>query len=413
MSAADTDYTLIIITEDGTQYDISEFVTDLGWTENEKELAACISFTAGTENDNLREKIKIGCVVAVLTDGTERVRAIINKAKVKTSNDKASIAVTAYDELYSLQTSEDQYYFPAGQSTKTVLTQILGGCGISISNYTGADVTHERLVFRSGSIADTVLDILDDAEKKGGAASIIRATQGAFEVVPKGSNTTVYLFDEDDTISAEQETSITDLVTRVKIVGQDDKTTGIPPVEATLNGLTQFGVRQKIYQREKDKTAAEAQTAAQKILNEKGIISKTQSIQAPDMPELRKGDVVQVNIGELTGSFYVSGIEHDADGGTMTLNIKPCAAETVSTENGTPTQEEKKEYKVGDIVNFAGGTHYISSYSGAKGYSAKAGPAKITKDPTCAGNGGAHPWHLIHTDSTSNVYGWVDEGTFS
>lgn len=71
-----------------------------------------------------------------------------------------------------------------------------------------------------------------------------------------------------------------------------------------------------------------------------------------------------------------------------------------------------KSYKVGDIVNFHGGTHYVSSYSGARGYSARAGKAKITLGPNCKGNGKAHPWHLIHTDSKSNVYGWVDEGTF-
>ena len=71
-----------------------------------------------------------------------------------------------------------------------------------------------------------------------------------------------------------------------------------------------------------------------------------------------------------------------------------------------------KTYNVGDIVNFHGGTHYVSSYSSASGYSARAGQAKITLGPDCKGNGGAHPWHLIHTDSSSNVYGWVDEGTF-
>ena len=73
----------------------------------------------------------------------------------------------------------------------------------------------------------------------------------------------------------------------------------------------------------------------------------------------------------------------------------------------------KKTYKVGDIVNFNGGTHYVSSYSNAKGYKATAGSAKITLGPDCRGNGKAHPWHLIHTDNKSNVYGWVDEGTFS
>lgn len=82
-------------------------------------------------------------------------------------------------------------------------------------------------------------------------------------------------------------------------------------------------------------------------------------------------------------------------------------------KNSKKKKDTKKTYKVGDIVQFKGGTHYVSSYSSAKGYPARAGTAKITKDPNCKGNGKAHPWHLIHTDSSSNVYGWVDEGTFS
>lgn len=411
MKVSDTNYELIVVAEDGKQYDISDFAEDLGWAENEKELATTITFTVGTDDETLHETIKIGRIVAVLSGGTERARAVINKAKVKVANNKTTVTVTAYDELYSLQTSEDQYYFSAGMTTKTIINQILSECGISISNYSGADVTHERLVFRSGSIADTILDILDDAEKKGGASSTIRATQGQFEVVPKGSNETIFIFDEDDTVSAEQETSIADLITRVKVVGQEDKTTGIPAVEAVLNGLTQFGVRQKIYRREKDATAAEAQSAAQKILDEKGIIKKTQTVQAPDAPELRRGDIIHVDIGELSGDFFVTGIRHAADSGTMTMNIKSCTEETVVVAEEAK-QEEKKEYKEGDIVYFKGGTHYTSSWAGAKGYPAKAGPARIHKDPNCAGNGHVHPWSLIHTDGTSNVYGWVDEGTF-
>jgi hypothetical protein len=88
-------------------------------------------------------------------------------------------------------------------------------------------------------------------------------------------------------------------------------------------------------------------------------------------------------------------------------NVKKYAVKSVKGNSS------KKSYKVGDIVYFKGGTHYTNSYAGAKGYEATAGKAKITLGPDCKGNGKVHPWHLIHTDSKSNVYGWVDEGTFS
>ncbi|MBQ9720308.1 MAG: hypothetical protein IJV64_06390 [Oscillospiraceae bacterium] len=322
MKVSETDYTLVIVTEDGAQHDISDFAEDLGWEENTKELALRMSFTLATDNAEILSIVKIGCVAAVLTNGQERARAIINKAKVRKAGDRDTNTVLAYDELYPLQTSDDHFFFPAGQSTKTVLTQIFNDWGVPLGKYTGADVTHERLVYRTGTVADTVLDILDDAVKKGGPRSILRANQGKVECVERGENETVYLFDEDDTIAAEQTTSITELVTRVKIVGKEDKTTGIPPVEATLNGLTEFGIRQKIYTREKDATTAEAQTAAQAILDEKGKIGKTQSIVAPDVPEMRKGDRIEADLGGISGSYYVIGIQHDADAGQMTLEIE-------------------------------------------------------------------------------------------
>lgn len=270
----------------------------------------------------------------------------------------------------------------------------------------GANVTHEELVFRVGSLADILLKILDDALKKGGEKSILRATQGQVEVIARGDNATVYEFDENDTVSVEHETSIANLVTRVKVIGQEKDKEGIPPVEAVVNGLTQFGVRQKIYRREEDATIAEVQSAAQEILNEKGKISQTMSLQAPDAPDLRKGDRVSVNVGDVSGFFYATSVRHDAASGVMTLDLEPCDDTQVSEEK----QEAKKEYNVGDIVQFNGGTHYVSSYPDAKGYKASAGPARITIKN---GSGKAHPWHLVHTDGDSNVYGWVDEGTFS
>lgn len=322
MKVSETSYTLSIVTEDGTQYDISDFAEDLGWEENEKELALSMHFSVGTDDWKLGSILKIGCLVIVFAYGVEQARAIINRVKVKRTTEGEKKTITAYDELYSFQTSEDQLYFSAGQTTKSIFNQIFEAWGIPAGEYTGADVTHEKLIFRSGSLADICLDILDDAVKKGGVQSILRAREGKIDVVKRGNNKTVYLFDIDDTISVEQETSITDLVTRVKIVGKEDDKEGLPPVEATLNGLTEFGIRQKIYAREKDATTEEAQTAAQAILDEKGQIKTNLTLKTPDVPEMRKGDVVFVHIGAMVAYYFVTGIRHDATTGTMTIDLE-------------------------------------------------------------------------------------------
>ncbi|MBQ1273110.1 MAG: hypothetical protein IIY12_06415 [Clostridia bacterium] len=70
--------------------------------------------------------------------------------------------------------------------------------------------------------------------------------------------------------------------------------------------------------------------------------------------------------------------------------------------------EEVQPIQVGDVVTFAGGKHYVSS-NGSLGYKAKPGPAKVTHFVA----GRKHPYHLIHTDKTSNVHGWVNADTVS
>lgn len=62
------------------------------------------------------------------------------------------------------------------------------------------------------------------------------------------------------------------------------------------------------------------------------------------------------------------------------------------------------EIKVGDVVQFKGGTHYASSNATADAGTPKAGAAKVT----AIAKGAKHPYHLIHTDKQSTVYGWVD-----
>lgn len=116
---------------------------------------------------------------------------------------------------------------------------------------------------------------------------------------------------------------------------------------------------------------------------------------------------------KIDGKYYVDRISHSIGSGyTMALSLHKVqggSGGNNGSDNNEEQEEKKTEYKVGDIVTFKGGTHFYSSYPGARGYSAKPGKAKIT---IANGSGKAHPWHLVHVDNESNVYGWVDDGTF-
>ena len=403
-------YRLLLLTENKQLYNITDYVTDLGWEELEKELAVRISFTGKndqTSQGRLSELIKPGCYLALVYDydgggSKEAVRGSVVEWNPQEKLSGEPFKVKAYDELYNLQESQDNIYFSEGASTKAVLTQIFSDWGIPVDKYEGADVTHGKLVYKAETLSTAILEILDEAKKKGGEETIIRAVQGKVQVISRGSNEKVYHFEE-NLISASYKMSTSGMITRVKVIGEEDDD-GRSPLEATLNGQTEFGIRQKIYTRGTDESLEDAQKAAQEILDEDGDVQKDITVVAPDIPDVRKGDLVHLAAGILQGYCYVLGVRHDCGAMEMTLTLEEAKTEETSEEGS------KKVYQVGDIVNFHGGTHYVSSYPDARGYSVAAGQAKIT---IMNGSGGAHPYHLVTTNwAQSHVYGWVDEGAF-
>lgn len=78
-------------------------------------------------------------------------------------------------------------------------------------------------------------------------------------------------------------------------------------------------------------------------------------------------------------------------------------------EASTESTPQKPVYAVGDIVDFAGAPHYASANAETYKTTPAPGPAKITDYRP----GTKHPYHIIHTDDSSSVYGWVDEETIS
>ena len=322
-------YQLILITEDGAQLDITGAAEGLGWEENDGELALRLYFTANNTKyagSSLSTVMKPGCLIVIMAycgnEAEEVARGIIQEwdpqLRGSASND---VDITAYDELLYLQKSQDNRYITAGTGTKSAITGIFDEWGIPLGAYDGPDVAHEKTLFKAQYISDMILSLLDDAVKKGGDKCVVRAAEGAVDVFPRGSNTTIYHFDEDTATVSGDSMSITDLVTRVKIVGKEDSDER-QPVEAVLDGLTEYGIRQRLYTRSEDATLSEAKTAAQAILDDMGQPQRSRIIRGPDVPMIRKGDMVHIQAGTLDGYYYVLSIQHDAARKTMSMDVE-------------------------------------------------------------------------------------------
>ena len=78
-------------------------------------------------------------------------------------------------------------------------------------------------------------------------------------------------------------------------------------------------------------------------------------------------------------------------------------------KKSTKTATSGKEIALGDIVQFKGGPQYSSSSATSHKDKPKAGPAKVTAISKKA----RHPYHIVHTNAKSSVYGWVDASLIS
>lgn len=409
-------YLVAIMTADKKAYDITQFVEDVSWEEGEDQLAARISFSAKndkTSKGRISSLAKPGCYAALLYSYNSGKNAEATRGKIVEWNPSARTSgekfkVKAYDVLYDLQESQDHVYFSAGVKTKSAIVQVLKRWGIKVTSYSGPNVKHGKLAYKSEKLGTVVVKILKEAKKKGGIEACLRAVKMNVTVVGFGTNKTVYHFEETQHLTeVNHKISTTGMVTRVKIIGKanDD---GCSPVEATVDGKTSYGIRQKIVSRGTNDTLDEAKKEAREILADDGKPKEEITIKLPDIPIIRKGDKIHLKTASISAGYYiVISATHDVDKMLMTLGLKKAPAAKKSSGN---KKTKAKSYDVGDIVNFHGGKHYVSSYPDARGYSVGAGKAKITIK---GGSGKAHPWHLVTQNwNQTHVWGWVDDGSF-
>lgn len=367
-------YGLQLVTEDGTRYDLLPACDSLGWEEGKGELALRISITLRNADAGgvlLEERAKPGCILLVLADWgegeVEVARGSIQDWKPDDSPDRMSLSLTAYDELFPIAKSQDNRYVPAGTGTKTAILTIFQDWGIPVGEYRGPDIPNPKTAYRGNEVADILQDLLDTAKKQGAGEHFLRAHSGKVDVLPAGSNETVwYLAEADGNIEGVgYSVSVGDLVTRVKVMGAEDKA-GRQPVEAVLDGRTEFGIRQRLVSRSKNDSLATAKAEAQSILDEEGKPVEDIQIDGPDIPTLRKWDKINLSTRRLKGDFLVTSIRHSAGDKRMSLTVKPMAATAQSGAEAEAQTAAPAPFQKGDVVVLSGAI-YNDSYGGGKG----------------------------------------------
>lgn len=321
-------YYLIAVLSDGRQVHLENVAENIAWEENEKELAVRLNLAIRDipfEGGRLSQALALCTIVYLFADLGAGQQEIFRGTVWEWEHSRIagdSIVLTCYDLLFYLQKSTDSKYYAKGKTTQSIMSDILTSWNVPVGEYSGANVTHQKILYKSKTISAMLTETLDDAKKLGGAKSIIRANKGKADVVKQGGNPDIYAFTADTNLTASKDKfSMTNLVTRVVITGKDDSE-GRPKVEATVDGDVEYGILQSV-KAAGSSSLADAKKEAQELIDEKGKPERTITFQSPDFPLIRKGDRIHAKTDGLSGFFYVLGITHNATTMTMQMEVEP------------------------------------------------------------------------------------------
>ncbi len=328
-SKENPNYVVYIITGD-TQYNITPALISVDISEQEKQIAACVTINVIDVYVGDAKLLDMICkrnrVLLFADDGDgekEVFRGFVWDITPKESLTENTLTVKCYDNLIYWQESDDSDFFPSGKYTDQIVKSVCDKWAISM-RYEYEKVLHEKLVLR-GKIADFMTaDVLDTVQSRTGRKYILRSEKDVVTVKPAGTNETVYkIAKTNNAIELRRYRSMNGVVTQVVILGtaSDDEKT---PIEATVRGDTdEYGTLQQTITRSEDTTLEGAKKEAKTIVDEKGAPKWEHDIVATDIPWIRKGDRVEISTASINGRYIVKSISRDISnrGKTMSLTV--------------------------------------------------------------------------------------------
>ena len=401
----------LIIVRGEQGYDISELVESVKWKGRKGSSSRTLSVTMidddGYKHARSEINVEQGVQCLFSYNDTELFRGII---MTQTQSNAKKMTFTAYDNGIYLANNKDTLTYE-NKTASEVFRDCCTRFGLPMGEVASCSYRIPELTKSKTTAFDAIADALSLDFDATGIRHYVSSEKGKLSLLTRRENIMQWVIEVGQNLSTYSYTrSIEDIKTRVKMVSKE----GTTIAEKSNSSLeAKIGVFQEIEQPDESLTTAQINDLISSILDEKSTPQRTLSVEAVGIPDVISGIGVYIIIPELelSRTFYVDEDTHTFQDNMHTMSLKLNYANDLSKpEKNSGAVATAKEYKVGDVVQFKGGYHYVSSVaSNPTGSKCAAGPAKITLQA----KGAKHPWHLIHTDSSTRVYGWVDEGTFS
>ncbi len=399
----------LIILKGEQGYDVTQLVEQVKWKgrkgSSSRTLAVTLIDDDGYKHARSGVDVEQGHQCIFSYDGVELFRGIIMS---QTQSNQKKLQFTAYDNGIYLANNKDTFCYE-NKTASDVFRDCCTRFGLPMGEVAKCSYKIPELTKSKTTAFDAIADALSLDFDATGIRHYVASSKGKLSLLTRRENILQWVIEVGQNITSySYSRSIEDIKTRVKMVSKEG-TTVAEKSNAELE--KKIGIFQEIDQPDESLTAAQVNDLIESIMEEKGTPERTLSVEAMGIAEVISGIGVYIIIPELeiSRTFYVDEDTHTFEDNKHTMSLKLNYANDLAKEE-KGAEDSSKDYKVGDVVQFNGGYHYVSSTaSNPTGSKCAAGPAKIT----LIAKGAKHPWHLIHTDSSTRVYGWVDDGTFS
>lgn len=401
-----------LIVVKGTQgYDVTELVEQIKWRgrkgSSSRTLTVKLIDDDGYKHARSGIDVEQGQQCLFNYNGKELFRGIIMK---QVQNSKKRLTFTAYDNGIYLANNKDTFTYE-NKTASDVFKDCCTRFGLPMGEVANCTYKIPELTKSKTTAFDAIADALSLDFDATGIRHYVASEKGKIKLLTRRENIMQWVIEVGQNLSTYTYTrSIEDIKTRIKLVSKE----GTTIAERKNSSLeSKIGVFQNIDQPDESLTKAQINDLIDSMLDEQSTPERTLDVEAVGIPDVISGIGVYIIIKELglSRTFYVDEDTHIFEDNKHTMTLKLNYANDLSKPGkASGAQTGGGEHKVGDIVQFNGGYHYVSSTAGSPtGSNCAAGKAKIT----LVAKGAKHPWHLIHQDSSSRVYGWVDDGTFS
>jgi hypothetical protein len=399
----------LIILKGEQGYDVTQLVEQVKWKgrkgSSSRTLAVTLIDDDGYKHARSGIDVEQGHQCIFSYDGTELFRGIIMS---QTQSNQKKLQFTAYDNGIYLANNKDTFCYE-NKTASDVFRDCCTRFGLPMGEVASCSYKIPELTKSKTTAFDAIADALSLDFDATGIRHYVASSKGKLSLLTRRENILQWVIEVGQNITSySYSRSIEDIKTRVKMVSKE----GTTVAEKSNSELEKkIGIFQEIDQPDESLTTAQVNDLIESIMEEKGTPERTLSVEAMGIAEVISGIGVYIIIPELeiSRTFYVDEDTHTFEDNKHTMSLKLNYANDLAKEE-KGAEDSSKDYKVGDVVQFNGGYHYVSSTaSNPTGSKCAAGPAKIT----LIAKGAKHPWHLIHTDSSTRVYGWVDDGTFS